>query len=190
MSIYLLYIPIVFLGNAMGQVFYKKICVWKSSEQISSLAFKMLKLNFFLGLLPVLLLIFVGKSIFSFALGQQWEVCGNYSLLMTLWVWALFCFTPLNFIFFSKDKQKISFYIYLSLFVFRILIVLIGGSLNSIVFTIFFYGLVGLILTCLQGYLALNLCGVNVKQYLNVKVLLLLFAVIVLWCNKVYFLFL
>lgn len=184
MAIYLLYIPIVFLGNAMGQVFYKKACTWKDERQVANLAFKMLKLNFILGIFPILLLVFFNDQVFVLSLGTQWGSCGNYALLLTLWIWAVFCFSPLNFIFFSKDKQKITFYIYLILFILRVITVLVGGLLDSILFTVFVYGLVGLILTCVQGYYAISLCGISLHKCINIKSMSVIALVALLWCNK------
>jgi len=185
MAITILYMPISFIGIALGQVFYKKACVW-NGEQIAGLAIKIFRLTFFTGAIPVLLLTLYGNDIFAFLLGKHWGITGTFAMYMSIWIWLVLCFLPLSTVFWVKDKQRIGMILNLAMLILRVLVIFIGGYLLRSVFqTILLYGITGIILWFVEGLYIWKLLDINVSRKDIFYVLFVAFVVIGVWTMKI-----
>ena len=177
--------PISFIGIALGQVFYKKACVW-NGEQIAGLAIKIFRLTFFTGAIPVLLLTLYGNDIFAFLLGKHWGITGTFAMYMSIWIWLVLCFLPLSTVFWVKDKQRIGMILNLAMLILRVLVIFIGGYLLRSVFqTILLYGITGIILWFVEGLYIWKLLDINVSRKDIFYVLFVAFVVIGVWTMKI-----
>ena len=185
MAITVLYMPISFIGIALGQVFYKKACVW-NKEQIAGLAIKIFRLTFFIGAVPVLLLTLFGNNVFVFLLGKPWEITGTFAMYMGIWIWLVLCFSPLSTIFWVKDKQRIGMILNLAMFFIRVLVIFVGGNLlNSVFQTVLLYGISGMILWFIEGLYIWRLLKINLSRKEISCILLVAFVVISIWAIKI-----
>jgi O-antigen/teichoic acid export membrane protein len=64
------------------------------------------KLLFFSSLLPFIVLALAGPWIFSFVFGNEWELAGRFSQIMTPLFFLKFVVSPLSYVFFIAGKQK------------------------------------------------------------------------------------
>ena len=185
MSITLLFLPMSFIGSAIGQVFYKKACVC-NDEQIARLGRNIFKFTFIIGLVPIILLVCWDEALFEFFLGKGWGIAGTYSLYLCLWVWCLFCFFALEPIFIVKNRQRLGMLLNMVMFVLRIMAVIAGGYyLNSIRWTVLLYGLVGLGLWCFEGFYIWRLLKIKMNRQELISGIGILVVVLSVWSLKV-----
>lgn len=80
--------PSMLLGQAVGEVFYPKITRAIISQDAS--AYKLLlKVSLTLaciGILPFGFIFFFGEWVFSFVFGEEWQLSGQYSRWLSLWL--------------------------------------------------------------------------------------------------------
>ncbi|WP_270547146.1 lipopolysaccharide biosynthesis protein [Butyricimonas paravirosa] len=186
MAMTILYVPMSFIGAALGQVFYKKACTWTDSNQVSVLALKIFQFTFYIGIIPVLFLILLGNTIFVFLLGVQWEMVGTFAMYMSTWIWLVLCFSPLSTIFLVKDKQQVGMFLNLIMLFSRIIVICIGGYLlKSISITILLYGTVGVILWFIEGMYIWRLTKINLSKKKALLMLCIFLGVFGIWCIKI-----
>ena len=151
MAISILYLPITVIGNALGQIFYKKASSWEKDET-NTLAKQFLTLSAIIGLFIFVVLFLGGEQLFSFLLGENWALVGRYATFLSPWLISVLCLSPLGWIFDARDKQKTEMYINVFMFCSRIFIILLGGFLHlEFGTTLILYSLISLILWLIEG---------------------------------------
>ncbi|MDR3259735.1 MAG: oligosaccharide flippase family protein [Fusobacteriaceae bacterium] len=186
MALHLLFLPISFIGTAMGNIFYKKACIW-DNEKTAAFAFNILKFSYWTGIIPFLLLIFFGDELFSIVLGSKWQMAGIFSIYLSLWLWVTFCFSPLSTIYMAIDKQKMSMIVNSVNFFGRISAIIIGKYLiDSIFFTIFLYGVFNLLLWVLNGCIIWKYINIQMKILDKLLISSSFFIVLIIWIIKIY----
>lgn len=186
MTISLLFLPVQLVGNAMSKVFYKKSSIKNNDKEVRRLSYSLFKVSFLLGLAINVLLLLFGDSLFALVLGEKWRTSGIYSMLLSPWILMTLCFSPLSVIFDSRDRQSVEFMLNVALFLFRVSLIVYGGSvLNDMGMTVFLYGLCGFIIWAVEGYIIFRIIGLklNVRQLLFVLGSILI--VILLWIARV-----
>lgn len=97
MAYHLISMPIVLLGNAIGDVYRQQIAVtYNERGEFKEEFLKTLKATTFLALLPFGLLYFVAPHLFAFAFGEQWRVSGEYAQILVTASFFQFIFTPVD----------------------------------------------------------------------------------------------
>lgn len=154
MAITILYIPMSFIGTAIGQVFYQRACEMVAKGQNIGLLTKQIFLfSFYVGYIPILLLIIGGETIFSFVLGAKWATSGVYSEFLSIWLFLVFCISPISNVFLVMDKQKTGMNINILMFLSRMVVILLGGLwLLDVNYTIILYSITGFLLWILQTF--------------------------------------
>jgi O-antigen/teichoic acid export membrane protein len=157
-------IPMVFIGNAVGQVFFQKASQSLHDGTLSKTVESVFESLVKYGLLPFLILMVSGEELFSFVFGSQWGDAGVYAQYLSLWVFFVFISSPLSTLLIVLEKQKVFMVWNFGLFITRSLIIVAGGFIGSDKITIFLFGIVGV-----AGYLVMNLMilkysGISVKK--------------------------
>lgn len=172
MAMTILYIPMSFIGTAIGQVFYQRACeIIAQGQSISRLTKQIFLFSFYVGYIPILFLIIGGETLFSFVLGAKWSVAGIYSEFLSVWLFLVFCVSPISNVFLVIDKQKIGMNINILMFVSRILVILLGGWwMGDINCTIIFYSITGFLLWILQTFYVYRFAQIHFssRDYLGV----------------------
>lgn len=164
-SMRMLKLPIVFIGAALSQVFYRKAKdLLNESKKFRTMTYKTLLLSVFLGIVPFTLLYFYGTDLFSIIFGSNWQQAGKLSELMAIWLFVNFIFAPISYIPILLNKQKEYFWIN-----FTSLFVLIGLAIYSYLFRIEFDFFI-ILLSVLQSTLLLVLIFWFLFQSLKLKV--------------------
>jgi lipopolysaccharide exporter len=107
----ILLVPSILIGGAIGQIFFRKISIMKSSaESMIQFYKKIVVLLFGIGL-PVFVLIMVfGENIFTIYLGDNFAVAGLYAAILAPWIWMKFVTGPLAMVPVVFNKLNTSFY--------------------------------------------------------------------------------
>ena len=88
LAIIMLGAPAMLLGQAVSEVFYPKVTnkiLAKSTESIK-LLFRVSLILLIVGLVPFGTILFFGKAIVSLVFGHEWELAGNYTQWLSLWL--------------------------------------------------------------------------------------------------------
>lgn len=179
MAINVLYIPMSFIGTAIGRVYYQRACeMVMRGEDIASLTRKIFQFSFYMGWLPVVMLILWGEPVFNFVLGEKWGGVGIYAEALSLWFFMGFCTSPLSCTFLVLNKQKIAMNINIAMFISRIAVILLGGMyLFNVNYTVLIYGILGFILSVIQVIYVYRLTGLSFslsnQWYIGILVVLL-----------------
>ena len=184
MAVTILYMPMSFIGIALGQIFYKKACIWNDTKQIADLALKMFRLTFWGGCIPVVFLVLFGQDIFALLLGPHWKMTGEFATYLSIWLWLVLCFSPLSTIFLVKDKQRLGMILNGIMLILRVLAVVIGGYIfQSIFITVIMYGVVGIIVWLIEGMYIWNLTKMKMSSYEYIYMCALFSFLLLVWMN-------
>ncbi len=151
MALSLLYLPVSFIGSALGQVFYKKASVW-TVEKTNCLARQFFTFTAIIGIGMLVVLFVGGEYLFSFLLGADWERVGLYSIYLSPWFVSVLCLSPLAWIFDAKDKQRTEMNLNLVMFLSRMLVIFCGGYFRlSFAQVLILYSATGFLLWLVEG---------------------------------------
>ncbi|MGC8768515.1 oligosaccharide flippase family protein [Calditerrivibrio sp.] len=92
-------------GSILGAFRQKAVEDFRNYGQCSRLFLKVMYFMFFVAILPTLLVLFYGKSIFEYLFGSQWGTAGLFSQIMILAFLARFVASPLTYLFYIAERQ-------------------------------------------------------------------------------------
>ncbi|TCN62199.1 oligosaccharide flippase family protein [Acetobacteroides hydrogenigenes] len=161
----ILTLPISFLGVAVGQVYFQKASSLKDDfNRLRVLTFSIFKKLLLISIVPMMTIGIWGEKIFTFVLGDQWAVSGQFA--QYLWVWLLFVFisSPLSFILSVLGKQKQGLIFNILILFSRFLSIYLGVIIfNDPNLTILLFGLIGAAFWCGYSLYLLKLVGVEYR---------------------------
>jgi O-antigen/teichoic acid export membrane protein len=139
----ILALPIMLLGKAMGDVFYARVAKQINHQQLQQakkLLVQSTLLLAFIGLFPLLIIVFWGPELFTLIFGENWYQAGVYSQWLSLWTFFVLINAPSLKMIIVLKKQKVSFLINCISTPFRIAILVIGGAyFNDVRLTILMF---------------------------------------------------
>jgi O-antigen/teichoic acid export membrane protein len=104
----LTYLPMSMLSLAVGQVFFERIArIRDQKENASQMAHQLVNTLFFIGIIPVIILLVWGDGIAPLILGSQWEETGIYIQIMILFYFTMFLTSSFSSAFETYQKLKV-----------------------------------------------------------------------------------
>lgn len=166
-------IPIVLIGNSLGQIYFRNAALEYTDPNIlSQTTLRLFRLLFKLGLLPFSFLMVFGDMIIPYIFGDEWYQSGIYTMILSPWLFFVLIGSPLSNIFPVKGKQRLSLIINLYMFAGRILAFLIGFYLfESAIMSVALFSVVSFGFWFFIAFYNLNLVEAKIKPELF-KVLL------------------
>ena len=143
MAYSLLLLPSSLIGSAVSQVFFQRFSeIWPNALAAKRLLIKAWKVLFFIGVTPMLIVIFFGKPIFTIALGESWADAGKIASILAPMVFGSLIHSPTSSTLTVMGHEKLGFYIALTILIYRPLSFYIGFIYNNFylgiaLFTIF-----------------------------------------------------
>lgn len=130
----MLKLPVVFIGAAIGQVFFKKCNeLIHDKKSIAPFIQKICIILLLLSIIPFCVIGLYGSSLFSFVFGSNWKFSGELASIMVPWFLLNFITSPISYIPILLNKQKAFFWINL------------GGTLSMLfIVSIPYWGFVNL----------------------------------------------
>jgi O-antigen/teichoic acid export membrane protein len=114
MSNRILGLPIGLISNSIGDVFKQRAArdynEFGSCRPIFIKTFKALLVS---SILPFAILIIFGADIFALAFGEKWRGAGEYSQILGVMFFFRFTVSPLTYVFYVANKQRLDFYLHL-----------------------------------------------------------------------------
>jgi O-antigen/teichoic acid export membrane protein len=103
----LTYLPMSMLSLAVGQVFFERIARIRSQkENASKMAHQLVNTLFFIGILPVIIMLVWGDQIAPLILGSQWRETGIFIQIMILFYFTMFLTSSFSSAFETYQKLK------------------------------------------------------------------------------------
>jgi O-antigen/teichoic acid export membrane protein len=143
MAYSLLLLPSSLIGSAVSQVFFQRFSeIWPNALAGRRLLIKTWKILFFIGITPMLIVIFFAKPIFTMALGESWADAGKIASILAPMVFGSLIHSPTSSTLTVMGHEKLGFYIALTILIYRPLSFYIGFVYNNFylgiaLFTIF-----------------------------------------------------
>lgn len=107
MSNRILGLPSIFISSSIGEVFKQRATEdYHKYGSCRPIFLKTLKALAFIAIFPFLAIVFFGPELFSTILGEQWRMAGEYSRILSLWVYFRFFVSPLSYVFYIAQKQR------------------------------------------------------------------------------------
>jgi O-antigen/teichoic acid export membrane protein len=127
MSNRILGMPITLLSGSIGEVFKQRAAEdFNTKGSCRPIFIKTLKTLTLFAIVPFTILVLFGGEIFAIALGEKWRSAGHYSQILGIMFFFRFIISPLTYIFYVAQKQKLDFLLHLLFIVFGILSFYIG----------------------------------------------------------------
>ena len=146
MAMRIIQLPSLLVGKSIGQVYYQQAFEVSESKEKTKKLFNTTTLYLLkLTVVPVLIIFFFGKQLFIFVLGNDWELAGEFSKWMILWVGTGFITPPTMMSLMIFNKQKLNMIYDIILTVIRVVILILGGLFLSSLETIIIFSLVGFV---------------------------------------------
>ncbi|MEM5011280.1 oligosaccharide flippase family protein [Niallia taxi] len=147
LALKLLQMPIELIGNSIFQVFYPKVTeAYNNSKNIYNLYRKMLIYLSLFTIIPSVIIILYGTDLFSFILGEEWHVAGEYAKWLVLQLFITFINKPTIAIIRIVRWQRLHLILELISLILSIGVLIIGGIYSSPLTTIMYYSLITVIL--------------------------------------------
>lgn len=144
LSMKFMQLPLSFITQSFKQVYYQKVTETINSREnyfnlLSKSTFSLMSIS----ILPTLGILFFGKEIYSFILGDTWREAGNYAEWLIIWLFFGFLNSPSFVTAQALRLQKLLMYYEIVLIFSRSFILLVGGLYFTALQTIALYSLVG-----------------------------------------------
>jgi O-antigen/teichoic acid export membrane protein len=108
-AVYMLYVIPIMIGNSFSQVLFQQMAELKNKGQSTEPMVRMtIKSVIFIGTIPLILVSIAGPEIFSVLLGSRWEIAGQYSQFLSIWLFFLLLSTSLHSAYMVFEKQEIA----------------------------------------------------------------------------------
>ncbi len=110
---------------------------------------KIVWFGFLLGIIPAILFLFFGQSIFGFVFGVKWLAAGKMAQYIALWFFFQILIGPVGFMLDIKQKLKFELNWNFLLLIFRALAVIVGVLLNDLYIMLLILTVVGILMNML-----------------------------------------
>ena len=143
-SFQVLQLPAVFIGQAIGQVFFQKAAEAKFDGTLSEVSNRTFRILLEIATFPILSIAILAPELFSFVFGSNWETAGLFSRYLAPWIMFMFVFSPISSLFYILEKQwEFLFFQIINLFG-RVLMIFLGFWVGNPLLSVFLYGLFSL----------------------------------------------
>jgi O-antigen/teichoic acid export membrane protein len=154
-------LPITFLGQTIGQVFYPIAAKeYRQTGTISRITREVFTRLVQIGIFPMAVLGLFGAPLFRLVFGQQWTEAGVYAQILAGWYFVSFLSLPLD-IFNLLNRQDIEFLITLITLAARIATLYVGVRLGSPRITVALFALVSIGIVVILLIWKMRLAGVS-----------------------------
>jgi O-antigen/teichoic acid export membrane protein len=154
------FLPMGLIGSATAQVFFQKACEEKNREIQQRLIS--------IGMFPMFVLMIIGVDLFSFVLGSQWYIAGQYAGILAPWLLFVFIASPLSTIFSVLEKQTVDLAFNLLILISRVVVLVVGGIYGDPVTTLILFSLTGVLFWGGMNLYLVKLSGISYRAALFV----------------------
>ena len=152
--------PMNLVGGAIGQVFFQRASVAYNDGNLAPLVETVFDVLLTLSLFPMLLLAVAGEDLFLVVFGEAWGEAGVYAQILSIWAIFWFLFSPLDTILSLREKLTLGLNWNILNFSTRLLSLVIGGLMGSIMVAIALFSVSGTFVYGIACFIILKLAGI------------------------------
>jgi O-antigen/teichoic acid export membrane protein len=132
LAIGMIALPMTMLGQAVSQVYYAEISRYGKNEpeKIYRLSVSIIKKMFWIGIIPVAILIITGPQLFGFVFGAQWYEAGIFAQILSPLILFRFISSPIMNVLNVLEKQGLQLILNLLRLIMIILIFYLSNYSN------------------------------------------------------------
>lgn len=160
LSFMLLQIPMNLIGTAIAQVFFQRAAELEHGGNLAPFVEGVFQTLLAVGVFPMLILTVVGEDLFQVVFGLAWAEAGVYAQILSVWAIFWFISSPLTTIYLVKGRQEFGLKMNITIFLTRLVALIMGGLLGSPIAALLFYSGSGALVYGYLCYRLLRLCGV------------------------------
>lgn len=158
-------LPMSLIGGAISQVFFQRAAEARRNNMLSTLIENIFEVLVVVGMLPMLLITFIGRDIFILIFGPNWVEAGTYSQIMAIWALVWFISFPISVLIDVLEIQNFGLFFNISNFVARLIALCAGGLLfKDARLALILFSIAGVLV---YGYICIGLmlrCGSNLSM--------------------------
>lgn len=156
-------LPTSFVGNAISQVFFQRSTELKDNpSELKGHIQRTYRRLLQIGVIPISIVTIYGDLLFPIIFGEEWRDSGVFAQIISPWLLLSFIASPLTTVLVTLRKQRINLIFNTSIFVFRILFLILGYYLfKTDVLTVLAYSCSGFILWAFYNGYILHVVGLN-----------------------------
>ncbi len=159
-SLRLLTMPMNFLGNSIGEVYYQKAA--QKDENSTELLEELFKYLVLLGL-PIFIFIgIIGEEIFYVFFGKGWSEGGFYAQILCLFMLIKFITIPASSLMLIYEKQKYALYLNIATITVSSISLTIGGILNNVYLSFVLFSLSNSLVYAVYGFWLMKHAGLKI----------------------------
>jgi lipopolysaccharide exporter len=157
-------LPLGIVGVAISHVFFQKASDEKHlTGSVTNIVREIQHRLISIGMFPMFILMIIGAELFTFVLGSQWSVAGQYAAILAPWLLFAFVASPLKTIFAVLEKQPVELTFNILILVSRIVGLMIGGLFGDPYLALLLYSITGVIFWGWMNLYVMKLSGVSYR---------------------------
>lgn len=165
--------PVNLIGGTLTRVFYPRAAEAIKNNTLSSLTESLFQRLIAYTFFPLLTLTFIGREVFVIIFGPVWAVAGEYTQILSLFMFVWFISSPLSSLYNVLEKQELILKFNIFNLVTRVLSLMIGGYYHSPHLALILFAISGILV---YGYLSLAIMALaQVKWKKNIRIILIHF---------------
>lgn len=142
----LLKMPSNLIGESLKRVYYQKASEkYNKGEDLFQNFHKATFMLAAIAIIPVLIILLFGSSIFGFVFGEQWIEAGRYAQWIVVWVFFALINRPSVAMIYVLGLQAFSLKLNVIFMIIRLLAILLGGYFGSALLAVILYSVSGAI---------------------------------------------
>ena len=158
------FLPMGIIGSATSQVFFQKACDEKNrTGSVTNIVREIQPRLISIGMFPMFVLMIMGADLFSFVLGSQWSVSGQYAAILAPWLLFVFIASPLTTIFAVLEKQVLDLTFNILILVSRIVSLVIGGIYGNPYVALLLYSVTGVLFWGWMNLYIVKISGISYR---------------------------
>lgn len=179
----LLNVPVVLLGNSIGQVFFKDASKQMNSpENLKKTTHSLFSMLFYIGVIPFSVAMVFGDLLMCWIFGAEWQQSGVYVQYLSPWLMFVLIGSPLSRLFTVLEKQREGLWFNVVLLIIRFLGLAIGAFIfNSADIAVKLFAISGAIYWIFLSFYTLRMA--------KVRLLPVIANTFIIWASVVFLLY-
>ena len=167
MCMTILNLPSSFLAGPVNRVFYREATERiNRGENIGEFSFSLMKANIKIALIPIMILIILGRPLFAIVLGEEWAEAGDFASIMSFYVLMSFCTSCLAGKFVIIGKKQTILYLNILVLITNLLVFLVSYWLElSGIAAVCAYSVVGGLVSLLDMAVFMKQTNISLKRF-------------------------
>jgi O-antigen/teichoic acid export membrane protein len=158
------FLPMGIIGSATSQVFFQKACDEKNrTGSVTNIVREIQPRLISIGMFPMFVLMIMGADLFSFVLGSQWSVSGQYAAILAPWLLFVFIASPLTTIFAVLEKQTLDLTFNILILISRVVALVIGGLYGDPYVALLLYSVTGVLFWGWMNLYIVKISGISYR---------------------------